>query len=222
MEENGFLPTIHFRSKNSLPELPEYTFSLSTDQRSRLYSIDWQQKSKNQLYGKYSKWNKKNIQDEDDTQEYERPAKRLSLSNSTASKFSQYRQNVEDNYIENYNLSGNNQKGPFQRSMSSFMFGNKSVESSSSTIKKFIPHNLALDVDDDILPQSGNCGSFQRSLTDSLFGMRSVEHSNSTSIECNNTLKNVQAKTQRRSDLMVKIAGPIEFLPTDYVITIKV
>ncbi|CAG8635403.1 46467_t:CDS:2 [Gigaspora margarita] len=221
MEENGFLPTIHFRSKNSLPELPEHTFSLSTDQRSRLYSIDWQQKSKNQLYGKYSKWNKKNIQDEDDIQEYERPAKRLSLSNSTASKFSQYRQNAEDNYIENSNLSGNNQKGPFQRSMSSFMFGNKSVESSSSTKKKFIPHNLALDIDDDILPQSGNCGSFQRSLTDSLFGMRSVEHSNSTSIECNNTLKNVQTKTQRRSDLVVKIAGPIEFLPTDYVITIK-
>ncbi|RIB20966.1 hypothetical protein C2G38_2034778 [Gigaspora rosea] len=217
MEENGFLPTIHFRSKNSLPELPEHTFSLSANQRSRLYSIDWQQKSKNQLYGKYPKWNKKNIQDKDDIQEYERPAKRLSLSNSTASKFSQYRQNAEDNYIENSNLSGNNQKGPFQRSMSSFMFGSKSVESSSSAIKNFIPHNLALDEDNDILPQSGDCGSFQRSLTDSLFGMRSVEHSNPTLIECNNTLKNVQTKTQRRSDLVVKIAGPIEFLPTDYV-----
>ncbi|CAG8611862.1 27578_t:CDS:2 [Dentiscutata erythropus] len=182
MEENGFLPTLHFRSKNSLPELPDHTFSCSANRKSRPYSSDWQQISKNQHYGKYSTWNKNTIQNEEYTQEYERPAKRLSLSNSTASK---WRQNVEDNGIGNSNLSDNNQKGPFQRSMNN------------------------------ILPQPGDRGSFKRSMAGSLFGMRSVEHLNPTPNEFN-TLKNVQAETRRRSDLMVKIAGPIEFLPTDY------
>ncbi|CAG8435154.1 979_t:CDS:10 [Scutellospora calospora] len=198
MDEDGFLPTVHFRSKNSHTELPEYT----SNRRSRPYSSDWQQKRKNQLYGNYPKWNKKNNnQDEeqnDDIQEYERPAKRLSLSNSTASKWSQYRKNAEDNDIGNSNLSDNNLKGQFQRSFSSFI------------TKKFIPHNLD---EYDTLSKLGDQRSFQRSLANSLLETRSVENLNPTSsIMERNTLKNVV--TRKKSDLMTKIAGPIEFLPT--------
>ncbi|CAG8540481.1 5743_t:CDS:2 [Cetraspora pellucida] len=214
MEENGFLPTVHFRPKKSFPELSEHTSSCSANRRTRPYPSSWQQKNKNQLYGKYTKWNQTNSHEEpnDDTQEYERPAKRLSLSNPTAYKWNQYQQNAEDNGIGNSNLSDDNPKGQFQRSMSSFMFGSKSVESSSSAMKKFIPYDLQ---EDSTLSQPGDRGGFQRSLDGSLFGMRSIERSNQTSsMECN-TLRKVQAET-RRNDLVVKIAGPIEFLPSDY------
>ncbi|CAG8774194.1 4685_t:CDS:2, partial [Racocetra fulgida] len=65
------------------------------------------------------------------------------------------------------------------------------------------------------LSQPGDRGGFQRSLEGSLFGMRSTEHSNPTSSIEFNTLRKAQAET-RKSDLVVKIAGPIEFLPSDY------
>ncbi|RHZ49986.1 hypothetical protein Glove_508g46 [Diversispora epigaea] len=180
-EDLGFLPSVHFRPKNPL--------SLPPSRRSISSSIKKSKYSNNSRSSKSYYKRKKNKNDEDNNEEISVRLKKQQLF--LASKSNPSSSNQKTSEVDGDNNERKDSLGQFQRLMNGFMFGRKSVNSSSS----LTPHTQSY-VEETILgeekSQFSRLGSFQRSLNSSQLGIKSIEP---TSDDVSN---NVLMQTERR------------------------
>ncbi|CAG8561948.1 3400_t:CDS:2 [Acaulospora colombiana] len=185
----GFLPPVYFRPKNPLPSpppsarKPERSNSYFRSPRPKLnYYSNYRKRNKqNKSYEKYSiSHNNNNYEDsiedsDDESRRYDANlTNQISSSTSAMSKWN----HQEDDEDEEKNKS----IGRFQRSLSSFMFRSKSVDTSTAT---FIPYKQqGCEVEETIANEGeaqhrpGRLGGFQRSLARSQFGAKSIGPAN--------------------------------------------
>ncbi|CAG8497979.1 12255_t:CDS:2 [Acaulospora morrowiae] len=158
----GFLPPVHFRSKNPSPPTRKPEKHANTNFRSFRPKSNH---SFNDRRNKTKSYRKSSVGHNED-------------GNREPATLKRNHQDIDDGDEER-----NESVGSFQRSLSNFMFCNRSVVA-SPTPKKFIPHTLqhyerekSITGEEESRYRPGRLGGFQRSLICSQIGVQSIKPS---------------------------------------------